>query len=197
MIDTELKPIQTLTGRAIFLLGENIDTDQIYAARFLTTTEKAGLGKVAFYDWRYDEAGAQTDHQLNSAKDRRIIVGGRNFGCGSSREHAPWALYDYGVRIVISIEIADIFRSNALKNGIAAILVDNAFYTKLVSRPDAPITVDLEKQEIEQAGDVFVFELDSVSKQCLITGSNILDLLLARREQIATFEQTRNKGATA
>src|SRR5687768_5036129 len=146
-----MQPIRTFESRTVVLPFTNIDTDQIIPARFLTTTTKEGLGKQAFADWRYDAAGApKTDFILNSpaAKGCQILVAGRNFGCGSSREHAPWALLDYGFRAVISTEIADIFRSNSLKNGFLPIVVDDSTHRWLVENPGANVRVDLETSTV-------------------------------------------------
>ena len=131
------EPINTFSSRIVVLPEANIDTDQIIPARFLTTTTKAGLGKVAFNDWRYNADGSNKPHILNQidANEHRVLVAGNNLGCGSSREHAPWALMDYGFKAVISTEIADIFKSNSLKNGLLPIVVDQPTYDKLIKNP--------------------------------------------------------------
>ena len=137
----------TLTSRTVVLPDANIDTDRIIPARFLTTTTRSGLGAHLFADWRYDEHGApRTDFALNRPDTAgcSVLVAGRNFGCGSSREHAPWALLDYGFRAVISTEIADIFRNNSLKNGLLPVVVDEGTSRWLIENPGAEITIDLE-----------------------------------------------------
>jgi len=145
-----MKKFTTLVSTCIPLNVEDVDTDQIIPARFLTTTTKTGLGEQLFNDWRYDAAGSpRPDFVLNTdaAKGAAILVGGRNFGCGSSREHAPWALVDFGIRVVISTEIADIFRNNSLKNGLIPVLVD---------KDKAPLMHHLAYQlELEDAGIIF------------------------------------------
>jgi 3-isopropylmalate/(R)-2-methylmalate dehydratase small subunit len=142
-----MQAIRNLESRTLVLPFTNIDTDQIIPARFLTTTTREGLGKCAFADWRYQADGQpRSDFLLNQpdAADCRILVAGRNFGCGSSREHAPWALLDYGFRAVISTEIADIFRSNALKNGLLPLVVDATTHQWLLDHPGATVRVDLD-----------------------------------------------------
>ena len=141
-----MKAVQILRSRTAVLPGSNIDTDQIIPARFLTTTTREGLGRSLFADWRYDAQGAaKPDFVLNrpEADGCRILVAGRNFGCGSSREHAPWALLDYGFQAVVSTEIADIFRSNSLKNGFLPVVVDQATSDWLVANPGAEVTIDV------------------------------------------------------
>src|SRR6202051_3342067 len=143
----KMEPIKILRSRTVVLPTSNIDTDQIIPARFLTTTTREGLGRNLFADWRYDAQGApRPDFVLNrpEAQGCRVLVAGRNLGCGSSREHAPWALLDHGFRAVISTEIADIFRSNSLKNGLLPVVVDQATSDWLVSNPGADITIDVE-----------------------------------------------------
>src|ERR1700757_3920332 len=139
-----MEPFVTLTSRTVVLPAANIDTDQIIPARFLTTTTRSGLGERLFADWRYDEHGApRAEFALNqpAAAGCRILVAGRNFGCGSSREHAPWALVDYGFRAVISTEIADIFRNNALKNGLLPVVVDDRTGAWLIDHPGAEVAL--------------------------------------------------------
>src|SRR6516162_1160602 len=135
-----MDPIKTFTSKTVVLPTENIDTDQIIPARFLKATSKNGLGEKLFSDWRFNADGSEKpDFALNKAeaKGARVLIAGDNFGCGSSREHAPWALYDYGFRAVISTSIADIFRNNALKNGLLPIVVDRATHEKLLASPGA------------------------------------------------------------
>src|SRR5580698_6000004 len=141
-----MEPFTRLASRTVVLSAANIDTDQIIPARFLTTTTREGLGRQLFTDWRYDAAGApRPEFVLNRPESAgcRILVAGRNFGCGSSREHAPWALLDHGFRAVISTELADIFRSNALKNGLLPVIVDEATSTWLLGHPGAQVTLDV------------------------------------------------------
>ena len=136
----------TLTSRTLVLPQASIDTDQIIPARFLTTTTREGLGALAFYDWRYDDGKLRPNDPLNTLdpSEHRILVAGDNFGCGSSREHAPWALLDYGFRAVVSTSIADIFSSNALKNGLLPIVVDAETHARLLASPGGRVTIDLE-----------------------------------------------------
>ena len=142
-----MKPITSINSRTVVMPSTNIDTDQIIPGRFLTTTTKEGLGQQLFADWRYDSSGApRADFILNKpeAQGCRILVAGRNLGCGSSREHAPWALLDYGFQAVISTEIADIFRNNSLKNGLLPIVVDATTHAWLIANPGAEIHIDLD-----------------------------------------------------
>jgi len=139
-----MQPIKHLTSKTVVLPATDVDTDQIIPARFLTTTTRKGLGTNLFYDWRFDSSGAENpDFVLNkpAAHGCQILVAGRNFGCGSSREHAPWALLDYGLRAVISTEIADIFRSNSLKNGFLPIVVDENTHAWLLDHPGCELTI--------------------------------------------------------
>ncbi len=193
------EPLSVIRARPLIIEKTNVDTDQIMPARFLTTTTREGLGEKAFYDWRYDDSGALIeDAALNLAKpaDRRILVGGKNFGCGSSREHAPWGLYDYGVRVVLAEAIADIFKNNCLKNGIAAIDISAEFYARIRANGDSEVCVDLEKKEIVLAdGAVETFEMDDLYRQCLISGEDQLGLLLGADGEIAAYEQAQGIGA--
>jgi 3-isopropylmalate/(R)-2-methylmalate dehydratase small subunit len=189
-----MEPIKTLTSRTVVLPIENIDTDQIIPARFLKGTTKNGLGEKLFSDWRYDAAGVpKGDFILNrpEAKGAAVLVAGDNFGCGSSREHAPWALYDYGFRAVISTSIADIFRNNALKNGLLPIVVTPALHSALLANPGASVTVSLEDQTVtvEGAGTA-KFPIDSFARYCLLNGIDELEFLLSKEEAIAAFEKT-------
>ncbi|MBT8421567.1 MAG: 3-isopropylmalate dehydratase small subunit, partial [Gammaproteobacteria bacterium] len=146
-----MEKITKLTSQTIVLPIDDVDTDQIVPARFLTTTEREGIGVSLFADWRFDKAGnAIEDFPLNApeAQGRKILVAGRNFGCGSSREHAPWAIYDFGIRAVISCEIADIFRNNSLNNGLLPVVVDSDTHQWLLDNPGAEVTVDLEACEV-------------------------------------------------
>ena len=187
------EPFTTLTSRTFVIAQENIDTDQIIPARFLTTTTREGLGVHAFHDWRYDAEGAPRDVELNrmDAVEHRVLVAGRNFGCGSSREHAPWALHDFGFRAVISTEIADIFTSNALKNGVLPVVVDAETHARLLEHPGEPITVDLEAQELRFGNHAVRFATESFARRCLLDGVDPLGFILDRRGAIDAFEAAR------
>ena len=193
------KPLNIVTSKTVVLPAANIDTDQIMPARFLTMTTKAGLGKHLFNDWRYHDDGSETDHLLNTdeAKACEILVGGHNFGCGSSREHAPWALTDYGFRVVISSEIADIFRGNSLKNGLLPIVIDKAAHQWLLDHPGEEITVDLTAQEVRlpKNGGTYSFEIDGFSRHCLLEGLDEMGFLAAQDDAIAAFEKSRGDAA--
>lgn len=190
-----MKPLKTVTSKTLVLPAANIDTDQIIPARFLTVTTRDGLGKHAFNDWRYDEDGSETDHELNSeaAKACEILVGGHNFGCGSSREHAPWALTDYGVRVVISSEIADIFRANSMKNGLLPIVIEKGAHQWLLDHPGEEVTIDLERQEVRlpKNGGTYSFDIDAFSKHCLLEGVDEMGYLASQSDAIADYEASR------
>ncbi len=188
-----MQPFTTLTSRTAVLPAANIDTDQIIPARFLTTTTRAGLGERLFADWRYDERGApRPDFPLNqpAAQGCRILVAGRNFGCGSSREHAAWALADYGFRAVISTEIADIFRNNALKNGLLPVIVEEAIGQWLTVHPGATVTLSVEDSTLELPdGRSVSFPIEPFARHCLLEGIDELGFLLARAPEIDAFER--------
>jgi 3-isopropylmalate/(R)-2-methylmalate dehydratase small subunit len=190
-----MQPIRTFSSRTVVLPAANIDTDQIIPARFLTTTTRDGLGQHLFADWRYDSQGApQSDFVLNSAaaQDCAILVAGRNFGCGSSREHAPWALLDYGFRAVISTQIADIFRSNALKNGLVPVVVDAATSGWLIDHPGAEVSIDLPSTTLTLPKHAPIgFPLETFARYCLLNGIDELGFLIEREAQIAAFERRR------
>jgi len=190
-----MKPLTHIQSRTAVLADENIDTDRIIPARFLTTTERTGLGKSLFNDWRYRADGSEDpEFALNKpdAKGCEILVAGRNFGCGSSREHAPWALTDYGIHAVFSSEIADIFRGNALKNGLLAIVLDDADHRYLLEHPGIELKIDIAAQTIELPdGRKIEFPLESFAKHCLLMGVDQLGFLLQHEAQIASFEQAR------
>jgi 3-isopropylmalate/(R)-2-methylmalate dehydratase small subunit len=191
-----MQPIHILRARTVVLPAANIDTDQIIPARFLTTTTRDGLGRHLFADWRYDADGTpQSEFVLNraGAADCQILVAGRNFGCGSSREHAPWALLDYGFRAVISTQIADIFRSNSLKNGFLPVVVDAPTSDWLMAHPGAEISIDLPSAMLTlPTGKAVAFPLETFARYCLINGIDELGFLLERSTQIAAFEQARD-----
>ena len=190
-----MEPIKTFTSKTVVLPTENIDTDQIIPARFLKATSKNGLGDKLFADWRFAADGSEKpDFALNqpAAKGARVLVGGDNFGCGSSREHAPWALYDYGFRAVISTSIADIFKSNSLKNGLLPIVIDAATHAKLLATPGMDVTVSLEAQTVTLAdGTVATFSVDPFSRYCLLNGIDELQFLLSQDPDITKFENSR------
>ena len=191
-----MKPVTTIRSRTVALPTRDIDTDQIIAARFLTTTSKDGLGKNAFFDLRYNKDGSlNEDFVLNrpAAEGCRILVAGNNFGCGSSREHAPWALLDYGFEAVISTEIADIFRSNSLKNGLVAIVVDAETHRWLLDNPGAEITIDVESTTITLPdGSAIEFAMDGFARHCLLEGIDQLGFLRKQQERIEMFEEARS-----
>lgn len=188
-----MQPIRIIESRTAVLPFTNIDTDQIIPARFLTTTTKEGLGKQAFTDWRYDASGApKPDFALNrpEAAGCSILVAGRNFGCGSSREHAPWALLDYGLRAVISTEIADIFRNNSLKNGLLPIVVDEQTHRWLIDHPGAQLRIDVESSTVTLPdGTTVKFPIDAFARYCLLNGVDELGFLQQQSAAIARFEQ--------
>ncbi|MET0288119.1 MAG: 3-isopropylmalate dehydratase small subunit [Pseudoxanthomonas sp.] len=184
----------SLTSRSVVLRQTNIDTDQIIPARILSTTERAGLGKHAFNDWRWTSEGVPNpDFAFNQPEnaDRAILLAGRNFGCGSSREHAPWALTDLGLRAVVSSEIADIFRNNSLKNGLVPIVLAEADVQTLMERPDDALIVDVAARELRTPdGRAYAFPLDGFSQTCLLEGVDEMGYLLARQPEIERYEST-------
>ena len=191
-----MKPVTRIQSRTVVLPTKDIDTDQIIAARFLTTTSKEGLGEKAFFDLRYNKDGSKKpDFILNRPESRgcSILVAGNTFGCGSSREHAPWALLDYGFEAVISTEIADIFRSNSLKNGLVAIAVDATTHVWLLENPGANITIDIESTTITLPdGQQVAFSMDGFSRYCLLEGTDQLGFLQQQMDAIASFEEKRS-----
>jgi len=186
---------KTLTSKTLTLSQANIDTDQIIPARFLTTTTREGLGAHAFHDWRYEADGSpKPEAVLNriDPSEHRILLAGPNFACGSSREHAPWALLDYGFRAVISTEIADIFTSNALKNGFLPIVVDQAVWDDLAAHPEQPVTIDLDANEIRRGNAPAVPSQGEPSpRQCLLDGVDALGWLQAKLPYVASYERLR------
>lgn len=191
-----------LVSPAVAIETENIDTDQIIPARFLKAVERKGFGDNLFYDWRYDKQGRpRPDFPLNRADGRaKILVAGDNFGCGSSREHAAWAIFDYGFRAVVSSSFADIFRNNALNNGLLPVTVSEGMLKKIfeaVERdPATQLKIDLPAQTIEIVGTPFSesFEITAYKKQCLMNGYDDVDYLVSIRDQIADFEHTHHCG---
>lgn len=190
-----MQPVRKIQSRTVVLPTRDIDTDQIIAARFLTTTTREGLGNSLFYDLRYDsENNRRPDFPLNrpDGKDCQILVAGNNFGCGSSREHAPWALLDYGIRAVISTEIADIFRNNALKNGLVPVVVDDRTHRYLLANPGAEVTIDIETSQLTLPdGRAVEFPIENFARRCLIDGVDQLGYLLKHDNAIRKFEETR------
>ncbi|MEO7323520.1 MAG: 3-isopropylmalate dehydratase small subunit [Dokdonella sp.] len=194
-----MKSVTRIHSRSAVLADENIDTDRIIPARFLTTTERNGLGKLCFHDWRYQADGSDNPaFPLNEpqAQQCSILVAGRNFGCGSSREHAPWALLDYGIEAVLCSEIADIFRNNALKNGLLAILIDEAEHRWLLAHPGIELAIDVREQTIELPdGGRIRFELEAFARHCLLNGVDQLGFLLQHADAIERYEHQRQEQA--
>ena len=190
-----MQPLQRVRSKTVVIDSTNVDTDQIIPARFLTTTTKEGLGKQLFADWRYLADGSPNpDFALNrpAAAGCQVLVAGRNFGCGSSREHAPWALMDYGIRAVISTEIADIFKNNSLKNGLLPITVDETTATWLLTHPGADIDIDLTASRLTLPTGVSVtFPLEAFARHCLLNGIDELGYLRSKLDAIAGYEAAR------
>ena len=188
-----MQALTTIHSTFVPLPLENIDTDQIIPARFLTTTTKEGLGRRLFSDWRYRPDGSPNlDFVLNrpEAEGCTVLVAGRNFGCGSSREHAPWALRDYGFEVVISSEIADIFRSNSLKNGLLPVVVDETTLAQLLACPGAEVEVDLASTTLTLAdGHKVAFTIDAFARHCLLHGVDELGFILGNQGAIEAFER--------
>ena len=198
-----MKVLKTITSRFVPVNIENIDTDQIIPARFLKATTREGFGKNLFRDWRYengDGAKPLAHFPLNMSQfDGKILVAGKNFGCGSSREHAAWAIADYGFRVVVSSFFADIFRNNALNNGVLPVQVSEAFLQRLFLQDNnTELTVDLEQQTItiHSTGEEEHFEINPYKKTCLLNGYDDIDYLLSIKKEIEQFEtliQGKNK----
>lgn len=195
-----MQSLQKITSRFVPLRIENVDTDQIIPARFLKATTKEGFGKNLFRDWRYendDDSQPKADFVLNQSKySGEILVAGKNFGCGSSREHAAWSIQDYGFKVVVSSFFADIFKNNALNNGVLPITVSDEFLQAIFSQESTTtLTVDVEKQTIciDATQQVENFEMNAYKKTCLLNGYDDIDYLLSIREEIAQFELNHNK----
>ena len=192
----ERTPITRFDGPAVALPRDNVDTDQIIPARFLKTTSRSGLGASLFADWRHDAAGTpRPEFILNTPAAARatILVAGHNFGCGSSREHAPWALVDFGFRAIVAGSFADIFRQNALKNGLLPIVVDSPILTELHAlvgdAPGTVLSVDLERQTLELPdGRAVSFPIDPFARECLLSGVDEIGYVLRQEEAIARYE---------
>ena len=191
-----MKRLEKINSKILVLPNKDVDTDQIIPARFLTTTSKDGLGKHLFHDWRYEENGDnKPDFVLNKHGNKKIeiLVAGNNFGCGSSREHAPWALTDYGFRAVISSKIADIFKSNALKNGLLPIVVSEKILNVIMDKPDSELSICVQSSKITLPNnDIVDYEIDEFSKFCLIEGIDQLGFIQRNNSSIVEFEEKRN-----
>jgi 3-isopropylmalate/(R)-2-methylmalate dehydratase small subunit len=190
-----MQSLQTITSKFIPLRIENVDTDQIIPARFLKATTKEGFGKNLFRDWRYendDETKPKADFVLNQAQySGAILVAAKNFGCGSSREHAAWSILDYGFKVVVSSFFADIFKNNALNNGVLPVTVSDAFLQQIFAQgPDDTLSIDIAAQSItiDSTGASETFEINAYKKTCLLNGYDDIDYLLSMREEIAAFE---------
>ncbi len=190
-----MEKINRIESPTTVLAIADIDTDQIVPARFLTTTTREGLGRALFADWRYDKSGApRPDFVLNQpgVAGSHILVAGHNFGCGSSREHAPWALVDFGFRAIVSTAIADIFRNNSIKNGLVPVVIDKDTHDWLVKHPGAVVSVDVGSRELQLPdGRRVGFPLDGFSRYCLMEGIDQLGYLLQQAETISQFEAER------
>jgi 3-isopropylmalate/(R)-2-methylmalate dehydratase small subunit len=194
-----MKPFTNFESRVVPMPVNNIDTDQIIPARFLKTTSKQGLDRQLFNDWRYDSQGnPKPDFILNQSrgKNAQVLLAGDNFGCGSSREHAPWALTQFGFRAVISTSFADIFKQNSLKNSLLPIVVPADVHAELFAaletNPDATVKIDLPAQTLTTpAGRKVEFPVDGFSKHCLVEGVDELGFILSREAEIAAFEAQR------
>jgi 3-isopropylmalate/(R)-2-methylmalate dehydratase small subunit len=191
------EPFTVFTSRVVPLPAENVDTDQIVPARYLKVTDKAGLAEALFRDWRYNEDGSLKEPRFvldrPGMAGRRILLVGDNFGAGSSREHAPWALSAWGVRAILSTSYADIFRSNSLKNGVLPIVVDPATHARLfellADDPDAELTVDLAEQGfLLPDGSTIDFEIDPFAKRMILAGTDELGYLLSKQAEISAWE---------
>ena len=195
-----MQSLQKITSRFIPLRIENVDTDQIIPARFLKATTKEGFGKNLFRDWRYendDETKPKADFVLNQKQfTGKILVAAKNFGCGSSREHAAWSIQDYGFKVVVSSFFADIFKNNALNNGVLPVTVTDAFLQAIFAEgADATLSIDLEKQiiTIDTTGASESFEINAYKKTCMLNGYDDIDYLLSMKEEIEKFELNHNK----
>jgi 3-isopropylmalate/(R)-2-methylmalate dehydratase small subunit len=194
-----MKAFKNISSTAVPLPMENIDTDQIIPARFLKATTREGFGENLFRDWRYQSDGRPNENFVfnNPRYSGQILVTGKNFGCGSSREHAAWAIYDAGFRVVVSSYFADIFKGNALNTGLLPVVVSPAFLNGLFSsiekNPNSIFTVDLAAQFIknDESGEVFSFDIDGYKKLCLMEGLDDTDYVLTQMERIKAFEQTQ------
>ena len=191
-----MQAINRFRSRTVVIPTKDIDTDQIIPARFLTTTSREGLGEVLFHDLRFAADGKKNDHfVLNTpaADGCEILVAGNNLGCGSSREHAPWALLDYGIRAVISTEIADIFRNNSLKNGLIPIVVDAQTHEYLLQNAGIELDIDVKNSTLTLPdGKIVEFPIDGFARYCLVEGIDQLGFLRKHMESIENYEETRS-----
>ena len=195
-----MQSLQKITSRFIPLRIENVDTDQIIPARFLKSTTKEGFGKNLFRDWRYendDESKPKTNFVLNQKQfSGEILVAAKNFGSGSSREHAAWSIQDYGFKVVVSSFFADIFKNNTLNNGVLPVTVSDAFLQAIFAQPaESTLTIDLDKQTItiDTTGASESFEINAYKKTCMLNGYDDIDYLLSMKEEIENFELNHNK----
>ena len=190
-----MDPIRVIRSKTVVMPSTNIDTDQIIPARFLTTTTRDGLGAALFADLRHGPDGQpRPDFVLNRPESRgcQVLVAGRNIGCGSSREHAPWALLDYGFRAVVSTEIADIFRNNSLKNGLLPVVVDEATHEWLLAHPGVEVEIDLTACSLKLPdGREVAFPVEAFARYCLLNGVDELGYLLGKADTIAAYEARR------
>lgn len=194
-----VEKFQLITSSAVPVPTENVDTDQIIPARFLKSTTREGFGENLFRDWRFDQSGNPIKNfPLNETKySGKILIGGKNFGCGSSREHAAWAVHDYGFKVVVSSFFADIFRNNCLNNGVLPVQVSPEFlsniFSAIESDPNATFNVDLPNQKltIEASGESTSFDISPYKKECLLNGYDDIDYLISLKDKIVEFEQTR------
>ncbi len=189
-----MKPIRVVKGRTVVLPIANVDTDQIIPARFLKVTTREGLGEGLFTDWRYDKDGnPRPDFVLNDkdTSGATVLVAGDNFGCGSSREHAPWALLDYGFQAVVSTGFADIFRNNSLKNGLLPVVVDEETHRVLMAEQGMEVVIDLEARTLTLGdGKTVSFPIDAFARFCLLNGKDELAFLLEQEDSIAAYEKS-------
>jgi len=194
-----MEPVTRIASRTVVLPVSDVDTDQIIPARFLRTTVKDGLGQQLFADWRYRADGSPNpDFVLNQpqAKGARVLVAGDNFGCGSSREHAPWALTDFGIHAVVSTSFADIFRSNALKNGLVPVVVDPATLQWLTANPGAEVVVDVAASALRLPdGRTVQFPIEPFARYCLMQGVDQMGYLLSQGAAISAYEARRDAAA--
>ncbi len=194
-----MEKIDIIESRAVLVPVDNIDTDQIIPARFLKTTEREGFGEKLFYDWRYDADGTPVRDNILSGQEGVILVAGNNFGCGSSREHAAWALHDAGYKAVVSSSFADIFRNNALNNCLLPVQVSEEYLAKVTETlgkaPDTVLKIDLGEQTISVPGaGEYRFEINGYKKECLMKGYSDIDYLLSDKESILRYENSRQEG---
>jgi 3-isopropylmalate/(R)-2-methylmalate dehydratase small subunit len=195
-----IEKFDILTSTCVPLPAENVDTDQIIPARFLKATSREGFGENLFRDWRYDKDGTpKKDFVLNNPKYKgKILVAGKNFGSGSSREHAAWAIADYGFRVVVSSFFADIFKNNAMNNGVLPVQISEKFlktiFSEIEKDPDVQLEINLEEQQIKllSTGESEHFDINPYKKLCFLNGYDDIDFLLSKKDKIVAFEQNRD-----